>query len=117
MKRIVRNLRSEIRIFAKQTRFFTPGVTRRTGIVVFIIGVVFLFSLETYLKPNAIGGVYFQAWSSEDMMQTVSIVDLRQAPCQSLYYLHIQPPALDALRAVFGKFVAAGERSNPIDKR
>ena len=37
--------------------------------------------------------------SSEELMQTASLADLRLQPWRTLWYLHIQPPAFDALRA------------------
>jgi hypothetical protein len=46
-----------------------------------------------------IDGMYFQEHSSEDMMQTVSLLDLRERPAETLLVLHIQPPLLDAVRA------------------
>ncbi len=71
---------------------------------IFVFGLIFLLSLERYTGHDAIDGIYFQEWSSsEDMMQTVSIVDLRNEPLQSLYYLHIQPPALDVVRATLAQ--------------
>jgi hypothetical protein len=66
---------------------------------VFVGGLVFILCLEWLMQPQAIDGVYFQRWSSEDMMQTVSVTDLRAEPLASLWYLHVQPPLLDAIRA------------------
>jgi hypothetical protein len=34
------------------------------------------------------------------MMQTVSIIDLQNAPIETLYNIHIQPPGLDLIRAI-----------------
>ena len=56
---------------------------------------------EHQLFKTAIAGVYLQAWPSEVMMQTLSIEDLRDEPFKSLWYLHIQPPMLDGIRAIF----------------
>ncbi len=69
---------------------------RNPSPTVFVLGLLFILALEWVMQPQAIGGVYFQRWSSEDMMQTVSVVDLRAEPLASLYYLHVQPPLLDA---------------------
>lgn len=73
---------------------------RRAGFAIFLFGLLFMEGLEFLLRPRAVDGLYFQAWSSETLMQTVSIQDLRTAPLVSLYYIHIQPPGLDALRAL-----------------
>ena len=47
--------------------------------------------------------------SSEGLMQTASVADLRLQPWQTLLYLHIQPPMLDALRAVLVHTVGRGQ--------
>lgn len=59
-----------------------------------------LLLLERTQRPHAEDGLYFHAWTSEYMMQTLSVADLRQEPLRSLFYLHIQPPAFDAIRAL-----------------
>lgn len=59
-----------------------------------------IFLLEARFKDEAPDHFYFHRWSSEYMMQTVSVRDLRAEPFKSLWYNHIQPPALDAIRAV-----------------
>jgi hypothetical protein len=94
------NLKIQKTSLAGRFSFFVLGSRKTYALLVFIIGFIFLLGLEGYMKPKAIDGVYFQSWSSEEMMQTVSIVDLRYAPWKSLFYLHIQPPALDAIRAL-----------------
>ena len=70
------------------------------GLVISTIAFIGLLSLEAHFRPMATQGLYFQQWSSETMMQTVSIEDLSNEPMQSLWYLHIQPPAFDTLRAI-----------------
>lgn len=79
------------------------SLQRNPAPIVFLFGLVFILGLEWQLQPQAIDGVYFQRWSSEDMMQTVSVVDLRAEPLASLYYLHVQPPLLDAIRAALAQ--------------
>jgi hypothetical protein len=76
---------------------------RNPSLAVFVFGLVFILSLQWLMQPQAIDGVYFQRWSSEDMMQTVSVVDLRAEPLASLWYLHVQPPLLDAVRAALAQ--------------
>jgi hypothetical protein len=71
--------------------------------LMFFFSLSFILVLEAIMRPSAIGGVYFQQWTSEDMMQTLPILDLRDHPIESLYYLHIQPPALDFIRAVLAQ--------------
>jgi hypothetical protein len=77
----------------------------RTGgsLAVFVVGFVFLQALQVYDRPFAYRGTYYQQASSEDMMQTVSLLDLRERPLQTLLVLHIQPPLLDALRALLAR--------------
>jgi hypothetical protein len=72
----------------------------RSWLAVFLAGLLFMLALQAYGRPFAVGGVYFQRHSSEDMMQTLSLLDLRDDPGGSLLVLHIQPPLLDGLRAL-----------------
>jgi hypothetical protein len=53
------------------------------------------------------GEMYLHRWTSEYMMQTVSVADLRDEPLRSLVYNHIQPPAFDAVRALLARSVPA----------
>jgi hypothetical protein len=73
------------------------------SLAVFAAGFVFLQGLQVYGRPYASRGTYFQEASSEDMMQTVSLLDLRERPLQTLLVLHIQPPLLDGLRALLAR--------------
>lgn len=73
------------------------------SLALFAIGLVFILALEVYGQGYARNGHYFQFHSSEDMMQTLSVIDLRDHPWQSLLVLHIQPPLLDALRALLAQ--------------
>ena len=67
---------------------------------VFLVAFVWILSLEVFFRNDARDGMYFHAWTSEYMMQTVSLLDLRVEPFKSLWYNHIQPPVFDAIRAV-----------------
>jgi hypothetical protein len=69
-------------------------------LLVFVLYLSFLLVLEASWRQSAIEHVYFQKWTSEDMMQTLPIIDLRDHPVESLANLHIQPPALDIIRAL-----------------
>jgi len=87
---------------------------RRTKSMAFCIFLLFsggLLFLEWVLRRNAIAGIYFHGIPSESMMQTVSIIDLRDQPFQSLWYLHIQPPLFDFLRAIL---VATSDVVDPL---
>ena len=64
------------------------------------MGFLFQIALQMPLRPFAADGIHFQAWSSEKMMQTVALDDLYAAPLETLWNIHIQPPALDAIRSV-----------------
>ena len=79
------------------------SLKRNPSLLVFVFGLVLILGLEWVMQSSAIRGVYFQRWSSEDMMQTVSVVDLRAEPLASLFYLHVQPPLLDAIRAALAQ--------------
>jgi hypothetical protein len=70
---------------------------------VFVVGLLLMTGLQVYYLPFAYEGGYFQKHSSEDMMQTVSLVDLRERPGETLLVLHIQPPLLDALRGALAQ--------------
>jgi hypothetical protein len=67
---------------------------------VFLGGFLLMLAFQTYGRPFAADGVHFQRHSSEDMMQTLSLLDLRSDPFGSLLVLHIQPPLLDGVRAL-----------------
>jgi hypothetical protein len=71
-----------------------------SSLALFLAGLLLMLALQAYGRPFALGGVYFQRHSSEDMMQTLSLLDLRDDPGRSLLVLHIQPPLLDGLRAL-----------------
>jgi hypothetical protein len=80
-----------------------PLTTRLAGrgLVVFAVAFVLLEIIESYLRPTTADGVHFQAWSSETLMQSVSVRELRAAPLETLWYLHVQPPLHNTIRAVF----------------
>ena len=79
------------------------------SIAVGLLTFAFYIGLEAYMRPYALDGIYFQQWSSETMMQTLAIDDLRRAPIESLWHLHMQPPLLDTIRATVAHFVNASE--------
>jgi hypothetical protein len=78
-------------------------------IAIGLLTLAFYLGLESYMRPYALQGMYFQEWSSETMMQTLSIEDLRHAPLQSLWNLHMQPPLLDTIRAILAHLANANE--------
>ena len=71
---------------------------------VFFTAFGWIFLLEERFRNEASEHLYFQAWTSEYMMQTVSVGDLRLEPFKSLWYNHIQPPVFDAMRAGIAAF-------------
>jgi hypothetical protein len=73
-------------------------------VVIFIFGLLFLTGLQKQAKPYVIDGYRYQMWSSEDLIQTVSIDDLRNSPLESLTHIHIQPPGMDMLRVILVQF-------------
>jgi hypothetical protein len=83
-----------------------------TPVAVFVAGLLLMAVLQVRTLPFAYEGIYFQEHSSEDMMQTTSLVDLRERPAETLLVLHIQPPLLDALRASLARLSpAVGKRA------
>lgn len=60
-------------------------------------------TLRHWRAPFCFAGGRFQPLSSDQMQQTLPIIDLRDAPITSLYYSHIQPPAFDTVRAVLAQ--------------
>jgi len=60
---------------------------------------LFLVLLEVWFASSARDGLYYHEMSSERMMQTVSIRDLKDQPLLSLWNIHIQPPGFDSIRA------------------
>lgn len=77
------------------------------GVIIALIGFSGQLALQHAMKSDARQGLYYQNWSSESLMQTVSIEDLRDEPLQSLCHLHIQPPALDTIRALLATIWAS----------
>lgn len=80
-------------------------------LAVFATSLLWIFLIEERHRNEAAEHLYFHAWTSEYMMQTVSVGDLRLEPFKSLWYNHIQPPLFDAIRAAFAAVHpnAAGE--------
>lgn len=78
-------------------RLGEPRTILTIGIAV--AALIFQIGLQSSFRDDAIEGVWFQQWSSDAMMQTVPLQDLQQAPLESLLFTHIQPPALDLVRA------------------
>lgn len=74
---------------------------RWTGPIFALTAALALLAAEVRVRPLADDGLHLQPWTSDEMMQSVSVEDLRQEPLRSLWYLHIQPPAYDSLRALF----------------
>jgi hypothetical protein len=74
-----------------------------TQIILLLVGFTFISSLELYIRifnpSDLLSGFYLQAWTSDTMMQTLPIQQLHDAPLENLFYLHIQPPMLDTIRA------------------
>jgi hypothetical protein len=75
----------------------------RPASLVFASAVLFFAALVLTFQPRDESDPFHARTSSESMMQTVSIADLRDQPLRSLWYLHIQPPAFDALRTILAR--------------
>src|SRR3954463_1071476 len=73
-------------------------------LAVFALSFAMVEIVESIFRRHAIDGVYFQGWTSETLMQSVSLRELRAAPLESLWYLHVQPPMTNLIRAVLVAF-------------
>ena len=85
----------------------SASTTKFIAFLVFAFTFGALMMVQAVLRPDAIAGVYFHGIPSESMMQTVSILDLRDQPLVSLWNIHIQPPLFDAIRAVLASISGA----------
>ncbi|MBF0502741.1 MAG: hypothetical protein HQM09_21585 [Candidatus Riflebacteria bacterium] len=74
--------------------------TKAAFLGLMIFGLAMITTLEVEFRGKTPDKLHFQSLSSEILMQTVSAGDLRDHPLESLWFLHIQPPAFDTLRAV-----------------
>lgn len=74
-----------------------------------------LMALESVSRSRAPDGLRFQAWTSERLMQTLSLKHLRDEPLLSLWYLHIQPPLLDMFRAVLAQIYHSRDGAALVD--
>lgn len=83
--------------------------TKLIGLFIFILSFGGLMLFESLLRPDAIVGVYFHGIPSESMMQTVSIIDLRDQPWVSLWHIHIQPPLFDLMRAALANLSGSND--------
>ena len=73
-------------------------------LAVFALSFALVEIVESIFRRHAIGGVYFQGLTSETLMQSVSLRELRAAPLESLWYLHVQPPVTNLIRALLVVF-------------
>ena len=76
-----------------------PWDVRLYSAIAFLFSVAYALGLQRMMRSLTPDGLYFHPWSSETMMQTVSLKFLREAPVRTLLSIHIQPPAFDAIRA------------------
>ncbi len=80
--------------------FFVMIGVMRTRWWFFLAALAWMALLQAWGRSNAYQGMYFQPWSSEDMMQAVPLSALRIQPLQSLLSIHIQPPLFDVIRTL-----------------
>jgi hypothetical protein len=69
-------------------------------VLLFVFSSLFIGLWALSAKEDAVAGLYLQAWPSEQMMQTVSIIDLSENPLETIFNIHIQPPMFDTIRAL-----------------
>lgn len=77
---------------------------RKEVLFIFLCSFFGLFALEAYFRKffadQLFENVYFHAWPSDIMMQTIEIKFMHDFGLQTLWYLHIQPPLFDFIRYV-----------------
>ena len=78
------------------------------------IAILYLASFQLIVSGNDVAPVQFFHLSSDSMMQTIPIVQLWENPIESLYYLHIQPPLLDVIRALIVTFFVTSSDSGAL---
>jgi hypothetical protein len=81
--------------------------SQKFSAVIFVGTLFFLTAIELFSLSYTQDGLHFERWTSDDMMQCLPIQQLRQTPLHSLWYLHKQPPMLDAIRAVLAYVVGS----------
>ena len=69
----------------------------------FALAMLSLAFLKYKAKPYLLKGMYYQAWTSDIMMQTLPIQELQNNFWSSLLYLHKKPPMLDTIRGILAK--------------
>lgn len=79
------------------------------GFAVYVLTAGSLLFAESYLREFSIAGIYFHGIPSESMMQTVSLLDLKNEAFISLWNLHIQPPLFDVLRMILSKLASSND--------
>jgi hypothetical protein len=89
-----------IAIWQPSGQYSNPSRRYFLAALVFVFGVSLQIFLQSSMRLYAKDHFYFQEWSSETMMQTVSLKDLDLAPFETLSNIHTNPPGFDALRAL-----------------
>ncbi|MCP5042912.1 MAG: hypothetical protein GY944_17950, partial [bacterium] len=85
----------------------TPRNQRVVAALAFVASLSVLLYLESLAGPYLRDGTYFQAWTSDYMLQTLPAHALHEDLAGSLWYLHKQPPGLDLMRGTLVQFLAA----------
>lgn len=83
-----------------QKSFRKRALTSIDVVIVFIVSVVLLSIFKYTAEDERISGIYFHEWPSDSMMETLPSALLKKSPMESLFYLHIEPPLLDGIRAL-----------------
>lgn len=84
-------------------------LARRPDVGVALGACVFFLLLLLAFRPYTADGVHYQPWTSDRLMQTVALEDLRAAPLESLEWLHVHPPGLDLTRALLAGLVPGAD--------
>ena len=95
---------------SSKSSIYSSIFSNRELMVVFITSLVFIGSLELEYFINCNYCYPFQLWTSDQMMQTLTISELQKDKFSNLWYLHKQPPLLDFIRIIvisLGEFINA----------
>jgi len=70
----------------------------RAPVFVFLLSLTFVLALHHWGRGVEADGLYHQPVTSDALMQALPVVELRDKPFASLWYLHKQPPGYDLIR-------------------
>ena len=99
----------------KTPNYFTTLIQKRNlsiaAITISVISLFFMIYLQHSIRPYALEDGYFHRWTSEHMMQTLPIEELRDNPIHSVLGNHISPPLFSVIRAILANIFTTDSAS------